>query len=98
MVRLARVLAVVLLLTAMVGATVVWIGIPYLERRWAFFPELSASADRWQMPADAMEVAFSTSDGVRLSGWFFDSKAPRNGITVLLLLPRSHRFAGTKAG
>lgn len=85
MVQLARVLAVVLLLTAMAGATVVWIGIPYLERRWAFFPELSASADRWQMPADATEVAFPTSDGVRLSGWFFDSKAPRNGITVLLL-------------
>lgn len=85
MVRLAPILAVVLLLTAMAGAIGVWVGIPYLERRWTFFPVRSASADRWQMPADAVEVTFPTSDGVRLAGWFFGSKPPPNGITVLLL-------------
>lgn len=85
MFRLSCILGAILLLTAMAGALVVWVGIPYLERRWAFFPALSASADRWHMPADAVEVSFPTSDGVRLVGWFFDSRAPRNGITVLLL-------------
>lgn len=69
----------------MVGALGVWVGIPYLERRWTFFPARSASADRWQMPADAVEVTFPTADGVRLDGWFFGSMAPPNGITVLLL-------------
>ncbi|MDI1287494.1 MAG: alpha/beta fold hydrolase [Reyranella sp.] len=85
MFRLARIFAVFLLLTAMFGAAVVWVGIPYLERRWAFFPASSASAQLWQMPVDAMEVSFPTSDGDRLTGWFFGSKGPQNGITVLLL-------------
>ena len=69
----------------MAGALGIWVGIPYLERRWTFFPARSASADRWQMPADAAEVTFPTADGVHLTGWFFASTAPPNGITVLLL-------------
>ena len=83
MVRLLRILTAFVLLTAMAGAVGVWIGIPYLEHRWTYFPEKSAHAERWHMPADAEEVAFFTSDGVRLVGWFFGGKAPRNGIAVL---------------
>lgn len=85
MVRLARILAAVLLSVGLTGSVAVWIGIPYVERRWAFFPVSAAAAERWQMPADAREVAFSTSDGVRLVGWLFGSTVSPNGITVLLL-------------
>jgi len=85
MARLARILASILTLAALAGALGVWIGLPHLERRWTFFPEKSIPAELWQMPADAMEVSFPTSDGVRLAGWFFAGTTPRNGITVLLL-------------
>ncbi len=85
MVRLARILAAVVLSVTLAAAVVVWVGIPYVERRWTFFPASSTSALRWQMPPDAREVAFSTADGGRLVGWFFAGTAPPNGITVLLL-------------
>lgn len=84
-IRFTPILAAALLLIVMVGALGIWVGIPYLERRWTFFPARSASADQWQMPADAMEVTFPTSDGVSLAGWFFGGMGPLNGVTVLLL-------------
>ena len=83
-----------LLLTAMVGAVVVWMGIPYLERRWTFSPTKSAVSDRQQLPADAVSVAFPTADGVRLSGFFFEGAEPRNGITVLVLHGRRGELIG----
>lgn len=82
--RLARNLVAVALLTASAGAAGLWVGIPYLERRWTFFPAKYDPAT-WQVPAQAEAVSFPTSGGARLTGWFFGGKAPRNGITVLLL-------------
>ncbi|MDP2331190.1 MAG: alpha/beta hydrolase [Reyranella sp.] len=63
----------------------IWIGLPYMERRWTFSPARSLSADRWQKPADALEVAFPTDDGVQLVGWFLAGAIPRNGVSVLAL-------------
>lgn len=72
-----------LLLAALAGAIGVWVGIPYLERRWTFNPVDYRTAAQWPVPESATEVTFPTSDGVRLTGWFFSAKPPGNGITVL---------------
>jgi uncharacterized protein len=94
MMGLTRALPRVLLMTVMVGALFVWIGIPYLERRWTFFPAKSAVTDRRQMPADVVEVAFPTSYGLRLGGFFFNGAEPSNGVTVLVLHGRRGELIG----
>ena len=85
MARLARALAAVLLLTALTGAIGVWIGLPYVERRWNFFPVKDVPENPWELPDGAVKVEFSAADGVRLRGWFLKAKSPPNGITVLVL-------------
>lgn len=83
--RLTLVVASVLILAVLAISMSIWIGLPYMERRWTFSPARSLSADRWQKPADALEVAFPTDDGVQLVGWFLSGAMPRNGVSVLAL-------------
>lgn len=83
--RLTLVVASVLILAVLAISMSIWIGLPYMERRWTFSPARSLSADRWQKPADALEVAFPTDDGVQLVGWFLAGAIPRNGVSVLAL-------------
>jgi uncharacterized protein len=83
--RLALVSAFVATLATLAVGIGLWVGLPYMERRWIFSPSRSAYAHQWQLPAGAEEVTFATADGVRLNGWFFDGRAPRSGITVLVL-------------
>lgn len=85
MTRAARLLSVVLWLFALASAAGIWIGIPYLERRWTYIPVKESPEEPWELPDGAVKVSFLTADGVRLSGWFFEGVAPGNGITVLLL-------------
>jgi pimeloyl-ACP methyl ester carboxylesterase len=83
--RLAPVVASVLILAVLAIGMGIWIGLPYVERRWTFSPARSLAPDRWRKPADALEVAFPTDDGVRLVGWFLAGAMPRNGISILAL-------------
>ncbi|MDI1283950.1 MAG: alpha/beta fold hydrolase [Reyranella sp.] len=65
MIRLAPILATALLLIVLVGALGVWVGIPYLERRWTFFPARSAAADRFDLLLFNYR-GFGKSDGATL--------------------------------
>ena len=83
--RLGGILATVLLLVVIGAAAGVWIGVPYLERRWLFFPVKESREQPWQVPEGAEVVTFATADGVRLGGWFLGATGPRRGVTILTL-------------
>lgn len=90
---LRYVVATVLFLT-LAGAIGFYASAPYLERKMTFFPQKYDADAPWRLPAGAADVYFTTSDGVRLHGWFLTGAAPRTGITVLLL----HGNAGNLRG
>ena len=91
MLRYARILAVVVVV-ALVVVVGVWGGLRYLEHRWTFIPDKYDPKAPWQIPENVAEVSFPTSDGVRLHGWFRPGQAPRNGVTVLLMLGRTGKL------
>ena len=88
----ARVFAIVVVLAMIGGAVGGWFGLRYLEHRWTFIPDKYDPGAPWEIPAGVAEVSFPTSDGVRLHGWFRPGQAPRNGVTVLLMLGRTGKL------
>ena len=83
--RLGGILATALALVVLGGAAGVWFGIPYLEHRWTYFPVKVGPDKPWQVPDGAEAVTLTTTDGVRLVGWFFDARGPHRGITILVM-------------
>lgn len=82
---LARGLLVCLVLILLAGAVGVWVGVPYLERRWTYRVVKETPDAPWQTPTGAEKVTFLTADDVRLLGWFFPAATRPNGMTVLVL-------------
>jgi pimeloyl-ACP methyl ester carboxylesterase len=95
MTRLARILTALLSLITLGTIVGVWIGLPYLERRWSDFPPAKEILEKpWDLPEGGEKVSFAAADGVRLAGWYFEAKPPRTGITILVL----HGRYGTLPG
>jgi pimeloyl-ACP methyl ester carboxylesterase len=84
-IRLGKIIAALLLLIVLAGGAGIWLGIPYLERRWTFQPVKESPQKPWDLPQGAEKVSFRASDGVRLAGWYFEGAAPSTGITLLVL-------------
>ncbi len=58
-------------------------GLRWVERAIAFHPDPYKSDRAWTRPADAEDVWFSTTDGTRLHGWFFESRSQTVLATVI---------------
>lgn len=58
-------------------------GLRKLERTIAFHPEPYKPGIAWAMPVGAEDVWFTTVDGVRLHGWFFQARAKIAKATVI---------------
>lgn len=85
MIRLLAWLAAAALALLLAGAVALYAAAPYIEHRMTFHPwKLDPRAPR-VLPAGASEVEISTSDGVRLVGWFLTASGASNGTTVLFL-------------
>lgn len=82
---LARILLALSLLVVSAGAAALWVGIPYLERRWTYRIIPNDPGNPWKLPASAKTVSFQAVDGVTLRGWYFAAVPPANGVTVLVL-------------
>lgn len=71
---------------ATLAATLFLLGMLYLALRWlersVTFHPVGYSAD-WTKPAAARDVWFTTKDGVRLHGWFFEPQAQPAQATVI---------------
>jgi len=50
------------------------------ERSLTFAPLKYKAGDAWNVPTGAREVSFTTSDGVRLVGWYFQAAGARNTV------------------
>lgn len=77
--------ATLLSLAALAAIVAAVVFMAYLEQRWTILFAVKEAEEPWQLPDGAEEVSFDSADGVRLFGWYFDARAPRNGITVLLM-------------
>jgi hypothetical protein len=62
---------------------VLFIGLRWLERKMTFHPDRYSPRDAWSTPSGARDVWFTTADGVRLHGWFFEPPAQSKLATVI---------------
>jgi pimeloyl-ACP methyl ester carboxylesterase len=76
--RLPRGLGCILALGILIMAGV-WI-LRSIERSLTFSPTKYRAGDAWPVPAGAREVAFQTSDGVKLVGWYFQTPGARRTV------------------
>jgi len=58
-------------------------GIHWLEKTVTFHPVRSAPGEVWVVPPGAHDVWISTTDGVRLHGWFFENRKQPKLATVI---------------
>ena len=65
------------------GVAVFVYGLRWLEWFTTFHPVRLAPNEHFTLPSGAEDVWFTTSDGYRLNGWFFESKAQPSTATVI---------------
>ena len=74
---------IVLIVLLTVFACVFVLGLRKVERAVAFHPVRIQAGETWIAPALAEDVWFSTKDGHRLHGWFFQAKATPAKATII---------------
>lgn len=84
-IRLVLAAALASVLLAIAAGAALYAAVPWVEWKMAFHPQKATGRRPPDLLRDATDVRFTTSDGVRLHGWFLDGAAPRNGTTVLML-------------
>jgi fermentation-respiration switch protein FrsA (DUF1100 family) len=62
---------------------VLFIGLRWFERKVTFHPERYSPREAWSTPSGANDVWFTTADGFRLHGWFFEPEAQSKLATVI---------------
>jgi fermentation-respiration switch protein FrsA (DUF1100 family) len=62
---------------------VLLIGLRWFERAVTFHPVRYSSRDDWSTPSGSRDVWFTTVDGFRLHGWFFEPQAQSKLATVI---------------
>ncbi len=75
-----RMIALVITLAALFGLLV--LGLRWFEHAVSFHPERYDGGDSWKLPNRARDVWLTTSDGVRLHGWFFNSEKPSQATII----------------
>lgn len=65
-----------LIIALIVFFTLLILGLRWFEHAVSFHPERYDGGDSWKLPTRARDVWLTTSDGVRLHGWFFDNEKP----------------------
>jgi fermentation-respiration switch protein FrsA (DUF1100 family) len=64
-------------------ASVSFFGLRWLEKAVTFHPVRYVPGNDWSTPLGARDVWFTTSDGYRLHGWFFQSNTEPNLATII---------------
>jgi fermentation-respiration switch protein FrsA (DUF1100 family) len=68
---------------AVLGCVVVFFGLRWLERAMTFHPDRLTMDRRLAPPAGATDVWFTTTDAVRLHGWYFPGNATPDTPTII---------------
>jgi uncharacterized protein len=68
---------------AVLGCIALFFGVRWLELAMTFHPERLTMDQRVPPPAGATDVWFTTSDGTRLHGWYFQSNAAPDTATII---------------
>lgn len=70
------------MVASLLGVVAFVYGLRSLEWHMTFHP-VPLDRHRWQPPDDASEVWFTTADGIRLHGWFFENRANPETTTII---------------
>ncbi len=70
------------MVASLLGVVAFLYGLRSLEWHMTFHP-VPLDRHRWQPPDGAFEVWFTTADGIRLHGWFFEN--PTNPETTTII-------------
>ena len=71
-----------ILVASLLGVVAFVYGVRSLEWHMTFHP-VPLDRQRWQPPDGASEVWFTTADGIRLHGWFFENRANPETTTII---------------
>ena len=80
---ITRATAYFLLATLVFMGGLIFSGIRWIETALTFHPERWKPGDRWELPQGGEEVWLTTSDGLRLHGWFINSRQRPSTATVI---------------